>query len=55
MVAIAPGPSHTPVIYPIAILKNSRNPNAAKAFLQFLNSTEAKAIFRQYRYEIPEN
>jgi len=54
MVAIAPSASHTPVIYPIAILKNSRNPNAAKAFLQFLSSAQAKALFQQYGYEIPQ-
>ncbi|WP_224087884.1 hypothetical protein [Nostoc sp. MS1] len=29
--AIAPPVSHSPVIYPIAILKNSKNQTAAKA------------------------
>lgn len=55
IVAIAPVGSHTPVIYPIAVLKNSRNPSAAKAFLQFLNSAQARAIFQQYGYGIPQN
>jgi molybdate transport system substrate-binding protein len=55
MVAIAPATSHTPVIYPIAILKNSRNLNAAKAFWQFLSSSQARAIFQKYGYGIPEN
>jgi molybdate transport system substrate-binding protein len=55
MVAIAPATSHTPVIYPIAILKNSRNLNAAKAFWQFLSSSQARAIFQKYGYGIPQN
>lgn len=55
MVAIAPAASHTPVIYPIAILKNSRNPSAARAFIQFLSSDRATTIFQQYGYGIPQN
>jgi molybdate transport system substrate-binding protein len=55
IVAIAPPASHTPAIYPIAVLKNSRNLNAARAFLQFLSSGQVKAIFQQYGYRIPQN
>ncbi len=50
--AIAPPSSHTPVVYPIAILKNSHDPIAAKALIQFLSSDRAKAIFHQYGYGI---
>lgn len=33
------------VIYPAAVMKNSANPDAAKAFLDFLSTDEAKACF----------
>ncbi|WP_198014986.1 substrate-binding domain-containing protein [Mastigocladopsis repens] len=28
--------SHSPVVYPVAVVKNSKNATAAKAFVQFL-------------------
>ena len=31
------------VIYPAAVMKNSANPDAAKAFLDFLSTDEAMA------------
>ncbi|MGL4368445.1 MAG: molybdate ABC transporter substrate-binding protein, partial [Spirochaetota bacterium] len=34
-----------PVVYPAAVLKNSRNAAAAKAFLEYLRSAEAMAVF----------
>lgn len=33
------------VVYPAAVLKNSANPEAAKAFLQYLRSDKAMAVF----------
>ena len=33
------------VIYPAAVMKNSANPDAAKAFLDFLSTDEAMACF----------
>ncbi len=35
------------VVYPAAVLKASKNPEAAKAFLKFLKSDEAMAIFQK--------
>jgi molybdate transport system substrate-binding protein len=43
--AIAPQESHSPIVYPIAILKDSRNPDMAKAFDKFLNSNLSINIF----------
>ena len=37
----------TPVLYPAAVLKNSKNPNEAKEFLEFLKGDECKAIFEK--------
>ena len=36
-----------PVVYPAAVLKNSRSPKAAKAFLDYLGSKEATAVFKR--------
>lgn len=33
------------VIYPAAVMKNSKNPEAAKAFLEYLTSAEGDAVF----------
>jgi len=52
LVAIAPPASHTPVIYPVAVLKNSKNITPAKAFVQFLSSSTARKIFEQAGYQI---
>jgi molybdate transport system substrate-binding protein len=44
----------TPVIYPVAMLKNTTNPDAAKAFLDFLQTKEAKDVFVEYGFTINE-
>lgn len=49
-VATAPPNSHAPILYPVAILKNSRQPEAALAFADFLTSATATAIFEQYGF-----
>ena len=45
VVAAAPPGSHTPIIYPAAVLAASREPAAAMAFLDFLSSRTAGEIF----------
>ena len=44
----------TPVIYPVAMLKDSKNPEAAQAFLDFLQTKEAKDVFVEYGFTIHE-
>jgi molybdate transport system substrate-binding protein len=44
----------TPVIYPVAQLSNSTHPDAAKAFMDFLQTQEAKDIFVEYGFAIHE-
>lgn len=46
-VATAPEKSHSPVVYPIAVLKSSKNPDAAKDFVQFLSGDKTKAVFEK--------
>ncbi|MEA5495701.1 molybdate ABC transporter substrate-binding protein [Limnoraphis robusta Tam1] len=50
IVATAPPESHSPIIYPIAVVKNSKNPEAAKEFLSFLSSNTAKSLFERYGF-----
>jgi molybdate transport system substrate-binding protein len=48
VVATASEGSHSPVVYPIAVLQDSNNPEAAKEFEDFLFTSEAKTIFERY-------
>lgn len=44
----------TPVIYPVAVLKDSKNPDAANEFVNFLQTKEAQDIFVKYGFTIHE-
>lgn len=44
-VAVFPAGSHPPIVYPVALVSASRNPDANE-FLAFLKTPEAAAIFR---------
>lgn len=44
----------TPVIYPVAMLKGSEHSDAAKAFIDFLQTQEAKDVFVKYGFTIHE-
>ena len=52
VVAEAPKGSHKPAIYPAAVLKNSKQPKEAKAFLDYLSSPEATAVFEKIGFEV---
>lgn len=52
IVAVAPKNSHPPVIYPVAILKSSKNIPEAKEFIQFLHSDRAEVVFLKYRFTV---
>lgn len=51
--ALAPKGSHSPIVYPVAVLKDSKNIEAAKAFVQFLATARSKAVFQQYGFTVP--
>ncbi len=40
-----------PLIYYAAVLKDARNSKGAAAFLEWVKSSDAQAIFRQYQYD----
>jgi len=48
---VFPEASHPPIVYPVALLKASTNPDAA-AFLAFLVGPEAAAIFKADGFEV---
>lgn len=45
IVATAPESNHTPVVYPVGVVKDTRNATAARAFVSFLEGTRAHEIF----------
>lgn len=50
VVATAPPNSHSPIVYPAAVIKDSKNPAAARAFLNFLSAPRGQAIFQKYGF-----
>nr|WP_174783023.1 molybdate ABC transporter substrate-binding protein [Dolichospermum sp. UHCC 0260] len=44
---------HSPIIYPLAVVKRSKNVDAAKEFSQFLSSNQAKSVFKKYGFILP--
>ncbi|HMK61198.1 MAG TPA: molybdate ABC transporter substrate-binding protein [Dissulfurispiraceae bacterium] len=53
MAAEAPEASHKPVIYPIAVVKGTKNETDAKAFAEAVRSKEGTAILTKYGFRIP--
>ena len=49
-VATAPANSHSPIVYPLAVLKSSKNGSAAREYVQFLSSNRAGAVFQKYGF-----
>jgi molybdate transport system substrate-binding protein len=49
-VATASADLHTPIVYPIAAIAASRNPQAAHTYTQFLTSQEAQAVFSRHGF-----
>ncbi len=44
----------TPVIYPVAAIKDAKDADAAQKFIEFLNTKEAKDVFVEYGFTIHE-
>lgn len=49
--AIAPADTHKPIVYPAAIIADSKNSALAKDFLDYLGSDEAMQLFIQYGFK----
>ncbi|KAF1083943.1 Molybdate-binding periplasmic protein precursor [Sporotomaculum syntrophicum] len=54
-VATAPEASHQPILYPMAVIKDSRNQTTAGAFAGFLTGQEAGQVFTKYGFKVLEN
>ena len=50
--AVAPSDSHSPVIYPVAVLKSSHDPAAAKGFVVFLAGSQSQSTFEKYGFAV---
>jgi molybdate transport system substrate-binding protein len=53
VVTKVPDDTHAPIVYPAAVLKNSKNPELAKAFLDFLAGADARVIFQEFGFAPP--
>jgi molybdate transport system substrate-binding protein len=49
---VVPASNHTPIDQQAVLLKTGANSEAAKAFVAFLKSSDAKAIIKRYGYEV---
>ncbi len=52
IIATAAEGSHQPIIYPVAILANAKQPKEAEAFLQYLLSLDAAKVFEKYGFAV---
>ncbi|WP_062106001.1 molybdate ABC transporter substrate-binding protein [Bacillus niameyensis] len=50
IVATANPNSHTPIIYPVGLIKDSKNYEAANDFYQYLQSDKALKVFEEYGF-----
>lgn len=50
VVATAPEDSHSPVVYPIAVIKDTPHPEEAKELVEFLKTDQAVAVFEDYGF-----
>jgi molybdate transport system substrate-binding protein len=49
---IFPESSHKPIVYPIGVIRSGDSPTG-RAFLDFIQSNQARAIFQRYGFRLP--
>ncbi len=54
VVAKAPKDTHKPIVYPAAIMKDTKNGAAAEAFVKYLKSGASAKVFKKIGFAIPE-
>lgn len=52
VVATASETTHSPIVYPMAVVKDSNNTLAAKQMLEFLTTPQAQAIFKRHGFTL---
>ena len=55
VLATIPEELHPPIVYPIAIVSNTRQPEAAQTFIDFLTTDTAQAIFAEFGFTPTED
>ncbi|AFY74478.1 molybdenum ABC transporter, periplasmic molybdate-binding protein [Synechococcus sp. PCC 7502] len=50
--AIADQKLYSPIIYPVGIIKSSKNPRAAKGYVEFLQTKAASSVFEKYGFGV---
>ncbi len=50
VVTTAPAKSHAPIVYPVAVIRDSKNAGAARALLEFLVGPRGRAVFQKYGF-----
>jgi molybdate transport system substrate-binding protein len=54
VVVVAPADSHDPILYPAAVLRDAKDKAAARAFVEFLQGPDARAVFQKYGFTSAE-
>jgi molybdate transport system substrate-binding protein len=52
MVTVGPTDIDAAIVYPVAIVKTSKNVSAARDYIDFLSSAAAKAVFEKYGFSM---
>jgi molybdate transport system substrate-binding protein len=52
VVTTAPANTHAPIVYPVAVVKGSKNQAAATAFLDYLQSPDARLVFEKQGFTV---
>ena len=52
VVASAPAEINAKIVYPVAIIKSSKNVDAAMSYINFLFSAQAKAVFEKFGFTL---
>lgn len=50
VVAVAPESLHEPILYPIAVIRESRNKDAARAFVELVTGAEGQGVLKRYGF-----
>lgn len=53
--AVAPEASHSPILYPIAVIKGSKHEPAARLFVAFILGEEGQKILKTHGFKPPQN
>ncbi len=51
IIATAPAQSHSPIVYPVAVMQSSKNVAQAKSFTEFLLNKKAGNIYQKYGFK----